>query len=111
MDRSSRAPLSMPSWQEFLERYPRPHVLVGWARGGRRWRSDSLLQWIAVQELSGMYSFKRDYESKGGRYVILIALEKEADAVRLGRLLNAERVFNAGVFATRHEFKLPWSQI
>jgi hypothetical protein len=96
----------MQEWAEFLEMHPRPHLVVGWTRGGRLWRHNNLLQWIAAQRLFGEYSCKRDYEPKRGRYVILLVFEKKADAQKLAVALKAKEVSNYPGFASQREFRV-----
>src|SRR5262245_57689669 len=96
----------MQAWAEFLEMHPWPHLLVGWTRGGLRWRNDTLLQWVAAQRLSGEYSFKRDYDTKGERYVILVAFEKKADAQELARTFGADEVTRYPGFASQRAFRI-----
>ena len=96
----------MRAWAEFLETHPRPHLLVGWTRGGLQWRKNILLQWVAAQRLSGEYSFKRDYDTERERYVIFMAFEMKTDAQELARTLGADEVTRYPGFASQRAFRI-----
>lgn len=95
----------MQTWMKFLNQHPKPHLVVGWTRNIQSWRDDAFFELVDAQRPFGKYSSKRDIDPDRGRYLVLAAFEREQDARKLARLLDARTIKKYPGYASQSGFK------
>ena len=92
-------------WARFLEKHPRPHLVVGATRRLVKWRDNVLLRLIAAHPPSGQFAFRRDFDQQRACYLVLMAFEDEIDALKFSQLVRAEKKVDEDPgYASKHEF-------
>ena len=95
----------VPRWAKFLERHPRPHLVVGVTRRVVKWRDNAFLRLIEAQPPSGQFAFRRDFDQHRACYLVFVAFEEEIDALKFSQLVGAEKNADEDPgYASKREF-------
>src|SRR5215470_4794527 len=82
----------VPRWAKFLERHPRPHLVVGVTRRVVKCRDNAFLRLIEAQPPSGQFAFRRDFDQHRACYLVFVAFEDEIDALKFSQLVGRKRM-------------------